>query len=248
MDIKQLKQYAKEKYFVTKLLSNGSTNTKTAKNDIDTFIMYLSPYTQNAKGVNLCPHASKGCISACLFTAGRGKFNNVMKARTNKANFYAYDRKLFLSLLSHEIKAIVSKYKKTGKKVAFRLNGTSDVDFLYLLNKYTDFDYLETPKNVYFYDYTKVIQRAIRYKNCKKYTLTFSKSESNQLDVLKAFKEGINVAAVFANELPKKYKSLNVVDGDKSDLEMLKYKGIILGLKAKGDAKKDRTGFVITDY
>ena len=45
-----------------------------------------------------------------------------------------------------------------------------------------------------------------------------------------------------------KAKCIKVVDGDKSDLEMLKYNGVILGLKAKGEAKKDATGFVITNY
>jgi hypothetical protein len=37
------------------------------------------------------------------------------------------------------------------------------------------------------------------------------------------------------------------VDGDISDLVMLMHenKGKVLGLKAKGDAKKDTTGFVI---
>jgi hypothetical protein len=32
-----------------------------------TYIMYLAPYTQNSKGINLCSHASVGCAKACLF-------------------------------------------------------------------------------------------------------------------------------------------------------------------------------------
>jgi hypothetical protein len=53
------------------------------------------------------------------------------------------------------------------------------------------------------------------------------------------------VAAVFSGDLPNKYKGAKVVDGDKSDLVMLYNKGVILGLKAKGKAKKDTSGFVI---
>ena len=34
-------------------------------------------------------------------------------------------------------------------------------------------------------------------------------------------------------------------NGDKSDIVMLETSGKILGLKAKGPAKKDRSGFVI---
>jgi hypothetical protein len=53
------------------------------------------------------------------------------------------------------------------------------------------------------------------------------------------------VAAVFSGDLPNKYKGAPVVDGDSSDLVMLYNKGVILGLKAKGKARKDTSGFVI---
>ena len=46
---------------VKNLLSKGSTNSKTAKNSLETFILYLAPERQNSKRVNLCPKASKGC-------------------------------------------------------------------------------------------------------------------------------------------------------------------------------------------
>ena len=55
---------------------------------------------------------------------------------------------------------------------------------------------------------------------------------------------GANEAIVF-KELPKTYKGFKVVDGDKTDLEMTKFKNVVLGLRAKGDAKKDTTGFVV---
>jgi hypothetical protein len=35
-----------------------------------------------------------------------------------------------------------------------------------------------------------------------------------------------------------------VINGDESDLRFLDPKGVIVGLKAKGKAKKDTTGFV----
>lgn len=68
------------------LLSPGNTNTKTAKNSLKTFILYLSPYNYNSKGVNLCPKASKGCALACLYTAGRGAFSNVQQQDKTKPN------------------------------------------------------------------------------------------------------------------------------------------------------------------
>jgi len=234
---------------VKNLLSKGSTNSKTAKNDIKTFILYLAPHNLNYKGITLCKDASDGCIASCLYSAGRGKFSNVQSSRINKANYFVTDKKAFLKQLLFEIRKEIEKAAKTDTKIAFRLNGTSDIDFLYLLDKHFDFnvDLLAYDK-VYFYDYTKSLARAIRYKNYRNYTLTFSKSESNLNEVNQALKLGINIAAVFKNDLPKKYKGKKVVDGDLNDLQMIEFKNVILGLKAKGDAKKDTTGFVITNY
>jgi hypothetical protein len=50
---------------VTNLLSGGMTNIKTAKNDLDTFILYLAP-SPILEGFNLCPFASEGCKKVCL--------------------------------------------------------------------------------------------------------------------------------------------------------------------------------------
>ena len=240
-----LKQYKP----IKNLLSKGSTNSKTSKNSIKTFILYLAPHNLNSKGLTLCKDASKGCIASCLYSAGRGKFSNVQSSRINKANYFVTDKKVFLTQLLKEIKKEIKKASDKDEKIAFRLNGTSDIDFLYLLNKNLHFDIeLLNYDKVYFYDYTKSIARAKRYKDFRNYTLTFSKSETNDKEVKEALNLGINVAAVFKDNLPQKYKGIKVIDGDKSDLEMIKHKNIILGLKAKGDAKKDTTGFVITNY
>jgi len=244
--MEQIKQYKP----VKNLLSKGSTNSKTAKNDIKTFILYLAPHNLNVKNITLCKDASEGCIKSCLYSAGRGKFSNVQKSRINKANYYVTDKKAFIKQLVFEIRKEIKKASDKNEKIAFRLNGTSDIDFLYLMSKYENFDVdLLQYDKVYFYDYTKSYARAKRYKDSRKYTLTFSKSESNlkECDQIR-FLGGVNIAVVFKNELPKRYKNIRVIDGDKSDLEMLKYKGVILGLKAKGDAKKDTTGFVVTNY
>ena len=227
-----------------KLLSPGSTNAKTAKNEIKTFILYLMPYNQNSEGRNLCPHASKGCAAACLVSAGRGAFSNVIKARVNKTELFIKNKLAFLDKLATEITQETAKAKLGGYRVAFRLNGTSDVDFVYMLKKYGFLDIETLQPDAVFYDYTKTIQKAIRYKSHPNYTVTFSRSESNSLNCETAIRHGINVAAVF-NELPKVWRGVDVVDGDASDLQMLKYNGVILGLKAKGAARKDTTGFTI---
>ena len=231
---------------VKNLLSKGSTNSKTAKNDIKTFILYLAPHNLNNSNVTLCKDASDGCIASCLYKAGRGVFSNVQTSRINKANYFVTDKKVFLVQLLKEIRKEIKKASDKNEKIAFRLNGTSDIDFIYLLKKQLNFDIdLLAYDKLFFYDYTKSLPRAKRYLDSKNYTLTFSKSEVNDLQVQEALNLGINVAAVFSNDLPATYKGIKVIDGDKSDLVMLEYKKVILGLKAKGPAKKDTSGFVI---
>jgi len=236
------KQYIKQTYNVNTLLSPGSTNSKTAKNEIKTFILYMAPGKQNNKKLNLCPHASDGCLKACLFSAGRGKFTNVKQSRINKANFYVNDKKLFLETLLNEIKKQIKIAK--DQKIAFRLNGTTDIDFVYLFKKHFNFDVKDLKRNVIFYDYTPNLNRAIRYKDYVNYYIAFSRKEDNQSEVIKALNNGLNVATVF-DKLPKKYLGFDVINGDFSDLEMIKHHNKVLGLIAKGEAKKDKSNFVV---
>lgn len=234
---------------IKNLLSKGDTNAKTAKNSLESYILYLAPYKQNSKGINLCPNASKGCIKSCLFTAGRGKFSNVQQSRINKANFYVNDKLGFLAQLLKELNNINKRAKKEGKKIAIRLNGTSDIDFIGQIKNNFDLDILTEFTNLVFYDYTKILGKIEKYKG-QNYYLTFSRSEETTNDqIKKAIELGANVSAVFKNELPNFYKidnlNIQVINGDKTDIEMIFNRGKILGLKAKGQAKKDTTNFVI---
>ena len=61
------------------------TNTKTIKGQAFgymTGILYLAP--ADYSGRNVCVHSSEGCRFACLFSAGRGAFANVISARLRK--------------------------------------------------------------------------------------------------------------------------------------------------------------------
>ena len=237
-----MKQYT----IPARLLSPGHTNAKTAKNEIKTFILYLAPHTQNAAKINLCPMASKGCAAACLYNAGRGAFNSVQNARINKTNFYINDKSLFIKKLAGEIIKETAKAKKKGEQIAFRLNGTSDQDFVYLLKKYAGLDITALSPVAVFYDYTKILGKVKKYINAFNYTLTYSRAEDNEAEALEALSLGANVSAVFSDQLPATYKGFKVVDGDASDLVMLNHSGVILGLRAKGKkARTDTSGFVI---
>ena len=136
------------------------------------------------------------------------------------------------------------KAEKLGEKFAIRLNGTSDLDFIAIIKNRTNVDVLQDMPNLVFYDYTKTLGKVRKYANTN-YVLTFSRSETNHSECVEALQLGANVAAVFAAGLPSTYMGAAVVDGDASDIVMLENKGVILGLTAKGKAKKDDSGFVV---
>jgi hypothetical protein len=229
-----------------KLISKGTTNAKTAKNFLETHILYLSPYTQNSKGINLCPNATQSCILACLFTAGRGAFNSIQEARKNRTELYLNNRQQFCEQIAKELILLNKKAEKNGSKIAVRLNGTSDLDFIAIIKNRTGLDILNDLKNLVFYDYTKIIGKVLKYKGTN-YKLTFSRTEENEADCLTALKNGSPVAVVFDHkkDLPSNYLGTAVIDGDEADDLMLESGSIILGLKAKGRAKKDVLGFVV---
>ena len=220
------------------LLSKGKTNAKLAKNERESYIMYLSPHTNNSKGINLCVKATKECVLACLYDSGYASiYATVNEARQRRTEFYITDKERFIKQLALEINMAI--LEADGKEILIRLNGTSDLDFLYLLKKYADFDFEKTPSNVFFYDYTKIIGKVIKYKDYSdKYKLTFSFSGENIKECLIALNSGANVAMVYKGKRPESFLGYEVVDGDVSDEEMYKYKSKVLGLILKGNKQK----------
>jgi len=166
--------------------------------------------------------------------------NMIQQARIRKTKQFFEDRKGFMVQLIKDIELGIKQAKKAGLTPVFRLNGTSDLSW----EKY------EVPgaKNIFdlfptvtFYDYTKVLGRKV--KDIPNYDLTFSAADGNDADVVKAIQQGMNVAMVF-DKVPAEYMGRPVIDADDTDLRFLDPRGVICGLKAKGRAKKDTSGFV----
>lgn len=211
----------------------STNNTKTMKGEklgYKTYIMYLSPFNQNSKGINVCSHASKGCAEACLFGSGFGGiYTSVEQGRIRKTEFFLKDRLGFLTQLKFEIERAI-RINKDKAIVTFRLNGTSDLPF----EKYKVFEgknIFELFPNVQFYDYTKNHLRMTK-ELPSNYHLTFSRSETNEVKALELLNAGFNVAMVF-DKLPETYKGFKVVNGDLDDLRFLDDKNVIVGLKYK---------------
>ena len=227
-------------------------NAKTTKGEslgYLTAILYLAP--SNLSGRNVCSHASEGCIQACLFSAGMGAFSNVQDARIAKTKAFFANPKQFVEDLAKDIEAAQRKAARDGLELCVRLNGTSDLPWenlggqagVCLMRRFPD---------VKFYDYTKNparIRAFLAGRMPENYSLTFSRSECNGETALELAKAGANVAVVFApkkgEDLPATWAGRPVVDGDLHDLRFLDGRGRIVGLRAKGKAKKDESGFVV---
>lgn len=242
-----------------KLLSKGNPKLEKSLNyGWASFVLHLSP--SNISGHNVCPMATAGCRAACLNTAGRGAMitgkrvtdwttddlasgkvtSAIHAARLRKTERFFKDRAGFFADLVSDIRAAKRWAAKHGLKLAIRLNGTSDIrwerfpvgDFPNIFAVFPD---------VQFYDYTKIVTRHNLPDN---YHLTFSAADGNDDDVAIAMAKGWNVAVVFRNELPDAWNGRIVIDGDKYDLRFLDVRPVIVGLKAKGRARYDRSGFV----
>ena len=225
-----------------KLLSTANPKIqKGTKMGYLSYILHLAP--ADLSGRETCPKRTAGCTAACLNTAGRGGMfkrgettNMIQRARIRKTEYFFADRAAFMDDLVSDIMRAVNYARKKGLIPVFRLNGTSDLSW----EKYpvcgADNIFALFP-TIQFYDYTKVLGRKVSH--IENYHLTFSKADGNDADVAEALMQGMSVVAVY-DQIPA-----DVPSADETDLRFLDPRGIMLGLKAKGRAKKDYSGFVI---
>lgn len=235
-----------------KLFTTGNPKLmKGEKKGYLSFVLHLAP--ADLSGHNTCPKATNGCKQACLNTAGRGGIfkkgestNVIQQARIRKTKMFYEMRDVFMFDLVRDIKNAIKQADKQSLIPAFRLNGTSDLSWEKYSCKRDGVQYkniFEAFPEVQFYDYTKVLGRKV--STIPNYHLTFSNADGNINDVLGAKQAGLNIAVVFRNELPETYLGRKVINGDETDLRFLDEKNVIVGLKAKGKAKKDVSGFVV---
>ena len=238
-----------------KLLSVG--NPKTLKGQsvgYMTYIPHLAP--ANLSGYETCPKRTAGCTAACLNTAGRGGMfkrgettNVIQQARIRKTQMFFEERAGFMEWLVADIESAIKQSKRKGLIPVFRLNGTSDLSwekYEVIRNGVVFTNIFNAFPEVQFYDYTKILGR--RVASIANYALTFSAADGNDADIHRAIGEGYNIAVVFGLKktaaMPETYNGRPVFNGDESDLRFLDPKGVVVGLYAKGKAKKDTTGFV----
>jgi len=251
------------------ILATPESNPKVAKNgkvDVLTAPMHLAPH--NLSGFQVCAQASAGCAAACLHTAGNPVFM-AQKDVIRKAKTVAYfkERDAFMAVLFFEIAALERKANQRDMECGVRLNATSDLPWERRKVNVdgTDVFLMDYFPEVQFYDYTKITKRAIAFATGKmpeNYHLTFSKTEANDSDCIKVLEAGGNVSVVCSlpvyktakatGSLPYPYDTPDAIDGDAHDYRPVDGDrrgnirgGLIVALKAKGDAKHDTSGFVL---
>ena len=232
------------------LFTRGESNAKTRKGlklaDVDTLILHLAPANEAGVG-NVCASASPGCLAGCLYRAGRAgilkageQTNPILERRKARTREYFANPAAFVDALDREIQSAKARRARTGREFVVRVNGTSDLPKVAL-------ELAARHPDVTLYDYTKHARPWERVR--ANYTLTFSRTEANEAACFEALAHGVNVAVVFdtkrGHALPASYYGIPVVDGDVTDLRYLDPTGVVVGLRAKGKLKGDRTGFVV---
>lgn len=218
-----------------------------------TAALHLAP--SDLSGRDVCPMASAGCRAACLNRAGRGGIgagtpdairdakrgarNAIQRARIRRTRKLYAEREAFERDLLRDVAALVRAAKRARLKPALRLNATSDLPLWSLLPRAYA---AARDAGVALYDYSKIPA----YVRRAPHPVTFSRSESNERDALALLADGYNVAVVFAH-VPAQWRGFPVINGDASDLRFLDPRGVVVGLKAKGPAKRDASGFVVRD-
>jgi len=244
----------------------GSSTKIDASNDAGegylSYIQYLSPANgyndaTDSRYPSLCPYATKGCTAACLgISAGRMRFTSVQLAQINRTRLFHQSRKAYFIVLVDEILRAKRRAEREGLKLSIRLNGTSDILWEYMgfeIQGVAFYDIFQAFPDVMFYDYTKV---PFRYRKdavaLPNYSLTYSYT-GEPVSIERAneyISAGCSVSVVYTGDPSPKLKKLfpkcwYYVNGDVHDMRFFDPAGSIVLLKAKGDAVRDRSGFVV---
>jgi hypothetical protein len=210
--------------------------------------------------VNVCPHATRACILACvLWFAGRTVTATVRAAATKRTRLWAYWPQRFYQRLNSALVALARRAAKKGARAFCRLNTASDIAH--------PAEIMRMHPDVTFYDYTACAERCRRYARGEypaNYHLSFSVKESTDYRTAREMYDlGVNMIVVFDSYyfgprhryglLPKTVEFFNhttgewfampVVDGDISDVRTPEFdgKGVCVGLRLKGGRKAKQT-------
>lgn len=237
------------------LLTAPDAQPKMGKSVVPSYGLMMTPERHagiavNGRPVNMCPMASLGCAAACLNTAGKGRLTSVQRARQTRTQYLLTFPRMAGVLLAHEI---LSATQRHGE-IRLRLNVLSDIRWERVLGGRLITRLAELGATMYDYTAWNPSQRAFLSTDADlgayPYHLTYSRKETHGADYVRGVCEiGGTVAVVFAvprgSDLPATYLGFPVIDGDKSDDRTLDAPGVIVGLRSKGSAIGEGSGFAV---
>lgn len=236
-----------------RLLTPMQSNPKTRKGldaaRLEGVILHLlaadaGPKALGLAGTTLCPMAERNrCEAACLVHQGRGRMSRTYRARLARTRLFLTDKDAFYASVRRELRSLERRAARKRFAPIARLDGTSDLGL--------GLKFAREFPGVLFYDYTKVPARVRKWirEGPDNVHLTFSRGAGNDGVARAMLRHGCNVAVVFrrrrSERLPKEWAGFPVFDGDKSDFRFMDPVGVVVGLRAKGSAYYDRSGFVV---
>jgi hypothetical protein len=216
-------------------------------------VHYGAPATTSGVA-NTCTNASDACASGCIFYTGRGEGDNTVAhtihaARISRTRYLFRDPEAFMIRLSRELRNLVKRAHKHGKRAAARLNGMTDIpwdtlacprDGVWYANVYHAFP------DIMFYEYTKVFAFWERAQSIPNLHVTFSLSENNDAQAARVLAAGGNVAVVvrggYAALESGTWSGYQACDGDAYDLRFLDPANHVVVLRVKGRANQRHDG------
>jgi len=166
-------------------------------------------------------------------------YRSINDARQRKTDYFLQQTDEFINHLNRELTNLSAYAAKHNKRAVVRLNVLSDV-------AWENYGVIQNFPDILFYDYTKRAARLGKTPSNYRLMFSYSGAPKYQTQVNMALKTDVPITVVFKNGLPSKFLGRDVIDGDKSDLDNLKARNKIIGLRVKGnEAKQSDSPFIV---
>ena len=217
-------------------MSVGNHNQKIAKNRIPSVSFTGAPHRM--AGLNACTDSTTSCRKVCIRHTGRLDMPRALQVGVDRMLFLKDNPDEAISLIHWETVRAAAK----TPELARRLNVVTDLRW----EDCAGWLFSEAPDNVVTYDYTKHWDRDP--EPAERYRLTFSAGDRhNVADVFGMTERGRNVAMVFPAEYkdtpyPDEWFGIPLINGDLTDFRYEDPTGVVVGLYAKGRARRMPVG------
>jgi hypothetical protein len=257
--------------YTGEIFTAGESNAKLRKTETENIhVIGISlypgklPLPGQRQNLVTCPHASAGCLKACLGFSGLAAAfpDRILVPRILKTWFFATQREAFLERAMFEARGYASRAKAQGAKLYCRPNVISNILWHleaggYLVQRLWEefrvksYGYTKRPGELtpgHPHDTTGMREH---------YRLVFSRSETNETECSRILQSGGDISVVFhengafagrnsaLQRLPETYTingvKCRVIDGDAHDLRGFgdpvnrAKTGRIIGLRLKGN-------------